>query len=351
MKITKVDIIPFGIPIRKFADAYAQFDTSNAVLVKIYVDDGTVGFGEACAWEPEFYGETLESVTSSIQKYLAPRLIGQNPLDISRLMSIADSILAKSTCAKEGIDLALFDLAGRILKVPVYVLLNGCHRDSVPAACEIGISQPDVVVENAEELVKMGVKILKIKCSPNIDEDVKRVKAVSEALGDEIALRLDPNAHWNVDGTIRAMRELRGCNIQYLEQPLPAWDLSGMNEIRRRIDVPLMADESVWSPQDVVELAKHEAADIVNIKIAKTCGLFQAKRVEAAADAVGLPCVVGTEIEPGISLAAKLQLAASMKHLRFACEYTELFLLKESVLRPEIEMRNGYVKVPKGVGL
>lgn len=83
MKITKIEVTPFGIPIKDFADAYAGFASSNAVLVKIHTDEGTVGIGEACAWEPEFYGETLESVSSSIQKYLAPRIIGQDPLNIS----------------------------------------------------------------------------------------------------------------------------------------------------------------------------------------------------------------------------------------------------------------------------
>ena len=350
MIINKIEVTPFGIPIKSFADAYTGFTSSIAVLVKIYTDNGIVGIGEACAWEPEFYGETLESVSSSIQNYLAPRIIGQNPFNISHILSTVDGILAQSTCAKEGIDLALFDLVGKILKVPVHTLLNGCFRDKIPVACEIGIASPDLMAQNATGLLKMGVDTIKIKGSQDIDEDVIRIKAIREAVGDRAILRLDPNAHWDTLGTIKAMREVEDCHLQLLEQPVPGWNLKGMAKIRKSIGIPLMADESIWTPQDVIEIAELEAADIINIKISKTCGLLQAKKVEAVAESVGLPCIVGTEIEPGFSLAAKLHLAASMKILPLACEFTELTLLRESFLNPKIEIENGYVKVPKGPG-
>ncbi len=111
MKIARIEVFPYGLPLKNFTDAYTSFTSSNAVLVKIHTDDGTTGIGEAYAWEPEFYGKTLESISSSIQKYIAPKIIGMNPLNINRILTLVDSILAKSSCAKGGIDLALFDLA------------------------------------------------------------------------------------------------------------------------------------------------------------------------------------------------------------------------------------------------
>jgi L-alanine-DL-glutamate epimerase-like enolase superfamily enzyme len=351
MKINKVEVIPFGSPIKNFADAYAEVSTSNAILVKIYTDEGIIGYGEACAWQAEFYGETLESVSYALQKYITPKIIGQNPLNINRILSIVDASFAKATCAKEGVDLALFDLAGRILKVPVYTLLNGCFRDQIPIACEIGINKPDIMAQDAMALLKKGVKVIKLKGSPEVEEDVKRIKTVREAVGNEAVLRLDPNAHWCTHETIKAMREVEDCSLQLLEQPVPGWDLKGMAHIRKSIGIPLMADEGIWTPQDVVAIAEHGAADIINIKIAKTGGLFLAKKVEAVAEAEGLPCMVGTEIEPGFSLAAKLHLAASMKNLPFACEFTELSLLQKQILNPKIKIENGNVKVPQGIGL
>jgi len=351
MKITKVEAIPFGVPIRDFADAYTGFTTSNAVLVKIYTDDGTIGFGEACAWEPEFYGETLESVTSTIEKYVAARIIGQDPLNINCIMAIIDANLARITCAKEGVDLALHDLVGKILNVPVYTLLGGCFRDEIPVASEIGIDTPEAMAQNALDVLKIGFKVIKIKGSDDMPLDIKRIKAVREAVGDNVGLRLDPNAAWTTIGTIKVMKQVEDCDLQLLEQPIPGGDLKGMAHIRNSIGIPLMADESIWTPQDVIRIAEYGAADILNIKIAKSCGLALGKKIEAVAESVGLPCIAGTEIEPGFSLAAKLHFAASMKIHPLASEFTELSLLKENVLKHKFEVKDGCIKVPDGPGL
>jgi len=112
----------------------------------------------------------------------------------------------------------------------------------------------------------------------------------------------------------------------------------------------LMADESIWTPQDVIKIAEYGAADIINIKIAKSCGLALAKKIEAVSESLGLPCIVGTEIEPGFSLVAKLHLAASMKIHPLASEFTELSLLKKNILKQEIAIEDGRVKVPGGPG-
>jgi len=351
MKIDRIEVIPFGVPIRKFADAYTGFSVSNAVLVKIYTDDGYVGYGEACAWEPEFYGETLESVSSTIEKYMAPKIIGQDPRNINRILSIVDANVAKITCAKEGIDLALHDLVGKILEVPVYTLLGGRFRDMIPVASEIGIDTPENMVQNARDVLDAGIRVIKIKGSSDHGLDVERIQAVRNAVGDNVQLRLDPNAAWDVNSTIQTMRRLESCRLQLLEQPVPAWNLKGMAHIRNNITVPLMADESIWTPQDAVRIYEYGAADILNIKIAKSCGLHRGKKIEYTAESLGLPCIAGTEIEPAFSMIAKLHLAASMKIHPLASEFTELTLLKKNILKHDIEIVDGCVKVPDKPGL
>lgn len=351
MDIVKVEVIPFGVPIRNFADAYTGFSVSNAVLVKITAENGTVGFGEACAWEPEFYGETLESVASTISKYIAPVIIGENAFNINRIMAKIDVAIARITCVKEGVDLALHDLKGKLLQVPVYNLLGGCFRKDIPVASEIGIDTPDSMAQNALDIINLGIKVIKIKGSDDMKLDVERIKTVRQAVGDDIPLRLDPNAAWNTIGTIKIMKQIEDCNLQLLEQPIPAWDLKGMSHIRNNIGIPLMADEGIWTPQDVVKIAEYGAADIINIKIAKSCGLALAKQIEFVAEAHGLPCIAGTEIEPGFSLVAKLHLAASMKIHPIASEFTELSLLKGNILKHDFDIKDGCLKVPNGPGL
>lgn len=351
MKIERIQVIPFGVPIRKFTDAYTGFSVSNAVLVKIYSDEGHIGYGEACAWEPEFYGETLESVSTTIEKYIAPKIIGEDPRNINKILSVVDANLARITCAKEGVDLALHDLLGKILNVPVYTLLGGKFRDMIPVASEIGIDTPENMVKNAFEVLDLGIKVIKIKGSSNHILDVERIKAVREAVGNDIELRLDPNAAWDVNSTIKTMKLLEECNLQLLEQPIPAWDLKGMAHIRNNIGIPLMADESIWTPQDAIRIAEYGAADLLNIKIAKSCGLHLGKKIENVAESLGLPCIAGTEIEPGFSLIAKLHLAASMKIHPLASEFTELSLLKKNILKHNIVIKDGSVKVPDKPGL
>jgi L-alanine-DL-glutamate epimerase-like enolase superfamily enzyme len=207
------------------------------------------------------------------------------------------------------------------------------------------------MVKNAIEVLDLGIRVIKIKGSGNHVLDVERIKAVRQAVGNDIELRLDPNAAWDVNSTIKTMKLLEDCNLQLLEQPVPAWDLKGMAHIRNNIGIPLMADESVWSPQDVIRISEYGAADLLNIKIAKSCGLHLGKKIEYVAESLGLPCIVGTEIEPGFSLIAKLHLAASMKIHPLASEFTELPLLKKNILKHNIEIIDGCVKVPDKPGL
>jgi L-alanine-DL-glutamate epimerase-like enolase superfamily enzyme len=350
-RIARIEIVPYSVPIKRFADAYTSFTASSAVLVRLESDEGVVGFGEACAWEPEFYGETVESIASTLEKYVAPKLLGQDPLQLQYVLSVVDACLARVTCVKEGVDLALHDLVGKLLGVPVYVLLGGAFRDRIRVASEIGIASPEEMANEATRVRDLGFRVLKVKGSADVEKDIVRVQAVREAVGPSIGLRLDPNAAWTPIGTIRAMRQLEHCELELLEQPVPGNDYAGMAHIRRKTSVPLMADEGVWTPDDVLRIRRVGAADVVNIKIAKSCGLARGKHIQIVADAAGLSSLVGTEIEPGFSIAAKLHLAASFSRHDLASEFTELSLLKRNVLSWDPEIVDGELQVPQAPGL
>ena len=236
-RITGIEVVPYSVPIDGFADAYTSFTASNAVLVKLVSDDGVTGWGEACAWEPEFYGETVESITSTLEKYIAPKLLGLDPLQLHSILSVVDAALARVTCVKEGVDLALHDLAGKLLGVPAYVLLGGAFRDRIPVASEIGIASPKEMAANALHLRDLGFRVIKIKGSADAQMDVVRVQAVREAVGPSIALRLDPNAAWTTIDAVRAMRRLEACDLQLLEQPIPGDDYAGMAHILSLIHI------------------------------------------------------------------------------------------------------------------
>jgi L-alanine-DL-glutamate epimerase-like enolase superfamily enzyme len=336
---------------RRFSDAYSDYLNGQFVLVEIQTDEGAVGYGEApCTVTVGFYGETLETVTASIRKYIAPKLVGEDPLNIRRATSIMDVAQGNAVIAKTGIDFALYDVAGKILGVPTYTLLGGMQRDKVKAASEIAIVKPEEMVEEARRLVNMGFRVIKIKAGRDVEEEISGVRAVRDAIGLDIELRVDPNGGWSRSETIRALKAFANCGISYIEQPLPGWDLEGLAWIRKATGVSVMVDESVWNPHDVVRVAQAEAADIINIKLTKAGGLKNSLEIYATAQALGIPCVIGTELEGCVGVAAKLHLAASLENLPFACEFTELAFQKMAVTEP-LQLEDGYLRVPKGTGL
>ena len=352
MKISKIDVLPASLPMRLFTDAYAGYDRGEFALIKIETDEGFVGYGEAPSTViVGFYGETLETVTRSLKSVLAPKLIGEDPLNIRRLTSIMDVAQGNSFIAKTGVDIALYDLIGKILKVPVHTLLGGKQRDKIPACSEIGIVSSDKMAAEAMRLVELGFRSIKIKAGADAEDEMKGVEKVREAVGEKVELRVDPNAGWSREETIKAIKTLLKCNVRYLEQPLPGWDLEGLSWVRKSTGMQIMVDESVWTPQDVVRVARADAADIVNIKITKTCGLKKGIEVYDTATAHGLPCVIGTELESCMGLPAKLHIATALEKLPYACEFTEIAFQKlalEGQIRLDSE---GMIDVPSGPGL
>jgi L-Ala-D/L-Glu epimerase len=352
MKITKIEVTPASLPMRLFTDAYAGYDRGEFAFIRVETDEGIVGYGEApSSVIVGFYGETLETVTRSIRSVLAPKLIGEDPMNIRRLTSIMDLAQGNSFIAKTGLDLAFYDLIGKILKVPVCTLLGGKQRDRIKACSEIGIVRSDQMASEALRLVEIGFKVIKIKTGGDEEDEMKGIAKVRDSVGDEIELRVDPNAGWSREETVHATKTLIKCNVRYLEQPLPGWDLEGLAWIRKSTGMPIMVDESVWTPQDVARVAKMEAADFVNIKITKTGGLKKGIEVYDAAAAHGLPCVIGTELESCMGLPAKLHIAAALEKLPLACEFTEIAFQKLA-LEGQVKLdREGMLEVPSGHGL
>ncbi len=352
MKISKIDVTPVSLPMRLFTDAYAGYDRGEFALIRVETDEGIVGYGEApSSVIVGFYGETLETVTRSLRSVLAPRLIGEDPLNIRKLTSIMDIAQGNSFIAKTGLNLALYDLAGKILKVPVHTLLGGKQRDRIKACSEIGIVRSDVMASEAMRLVELGFKSIKIKAGADAEDEMKGVGKVRDAVGDEIELRVDPNAGWSREETMTATKTLIKCNVRYLEQPLPGWDLQGLAWVRKSTGMQIMVDESVWTPQDVVRVAETDAADFVNIKITKTCGLKKAIEIYDTATAHGLPCVIGTELESCMGLPAKLHIAAALERLPLACEFTEIAFQKLA-LKQQVKLDGaGMIELPSGPGL
>jgi len=247
-------------------------------------------------------------------------------------------------------DNTLYDVAGKAFGVPVSTLLGGMRRETIEAASEIGIAEPEEMVKEARRLVGMGFRVINIKAGKNVEDEIEGVKAIRDAVGTAMELKVDPDGGRSRYGTLRALKVFADCNLSYVEQPLPGWDLEGLAWIRKATGVPIMLDESVWNPHDVIKVAEAEAADIINIKLTKAGGLKSSLDMYTTAQALGISCMVGTELEVCVGVTAKVHLAPSLGSLPFACEFTELAFHKMAGEEP-FGLEDGCLRVPRGTGL
>jgi len=324
-------------------------------VVRIETDTGLVGVGEAQA-DIGFFGETVEEVGSSVEDYLGPQLLGKDPFEREYLLGLID--YRGNSCARAGLDMALHDLIGKVLGVPVGTLIGGLHKVRVAVAIEIAGGPPDEMARECLAFMEKGVRAFKPKIGGDPDKDADRLRAIREAVGPEVSLRADANQGYNPKEAIRLCRlaERAGVGLELLEQPVPAWDLDGMAFVRRAVDTPIEADESCYSVQDAMQIVRHEAADVLNIKLGKAGGLYGAKKIAAIAEVAGLRCVLGTAFGLGLEVAAKLQLASSTMAVVDAVEFTELGLHPNLLASPHdkllsLPVTDGTLPVPDGPGL
>jgi len=326
------------------------------VLVHIETDEGLIGLGEAPA-DIGFFGQTLEAIQIAIDDYLGPQLVGREPFDIEALMDHID--YRENSCAKSGIDLALHDLVAKARGISVAELLGGEQRSRIPVAIEIAGGSPDDMANECIKYMKMNVRAFKPKIGSIPEKDAERLRAIRDAVGPDVSLRADANRGYSAAEAIQLceLAEKHDVGLELLEQPCEAWDLPGMAEVRRTVNIPIEADESCFGPHDAEAVVRAEAADVLNIKIGKAGGLCNAMKIADIAENAGLECVLGTGFGTGVKIAAKLQLASAIREFTGAVEFTELGLhgpLLQGEMDPALSLpldEDGCLPVPNGPGL
>jgi muconate cycloisomerase len=318
--VVDIEAIPIVLPVRReWLWRGLRAELGRWVIVRVHTDDGLVGFGEASPlpdWGGDFNryaGETPGTVVQVVRELLAPALQGINPFDIESALFAMDERISGHSYAKAAVEMALFDLQGKIVGQPVHRLLGGRFRDGIAIAHMIGIMSETEAVEEALAAVAEGCRAFQIKGTGERSRDLALVAALRDGLPEDVLLRFDANQAYRGRGAkaaIRALRELQAAGADYFEQPTEGLDR--MAEIRAAIDVPVIADESCWQPHDVVAVAETRAADVISIYVAKAGGLSRARRVAILAETYGLPCDVNGSLESAVGTAASLHLAIAM---------------------------------------
>jgi len=354
MKIVAAEVESTRIPVvRLHQMAIGTTSFQENVVVRLIGEDGSVGHGEA----PHMVGhsqrgETPATVRVVLRHKLMPATLGADTLDREALSLALGRAVPGNLRAKGAIVMAAYDLAGKELGTPVYNLLGGLVRDSVPLSWSLPIVDEPAVVKEAHEMVERGWRILKVKIGrpdPDVDADV--VRAVRRAVGDEIEIRADANQAYDAKTAIRVIGRMEDADPGFVEQPVHRDDFEAMAEVRAAVGVPIMADETAETPSDVVALARHRACDSVSIYIIGPGGIHHSRLMAQIAETCRLRAYVGGALEGPAGAAAGLHLAAASPAIDLGCELNGQYMLKDCVAATPLEMRDGALRVPSGPGL
>ena len=312
MKITEIRLGMLRVPLKTpFKTALRTVDTVEDIVVSLHTDSGHVGYGEAPATAP-ITGDTHGSIIEAIRRHIAPRLVGEDIGNLNRITRIVQTALERNTSAKAAVEIAVYDLWAQLYDAPLYRMLGG-GEPVVTTDITISVDHIDKMVADSLAAVDRGFESLKIKVGKDIGLDIERVKAIHSAVEGRALLRLDANQGWTAKQAVHAMQTLEdaGVHLELLEQPVKAQDIGGMKYVTDRVRTPVMADESVFGPLQVIDLIERRAADIINIKLMKTGGLSNAVRIADIAALYDVQCMIGCMIETSISVAAAVHLAVA----------------------------------------
>ena len=314
MKITDIRIGEISVPLRTpFKTALRTVDSVEDVIIEIHTDTGSVGFGEAPP-TGAVTGDTKGSITGALKDHIINSLIGMDVESFEEVTLKLDKCVMHNTSAKAAADIALYDLFGQLYKAPLYKILGG-YRKEITTDITISVNSPEEMARDSIDAVSRGFETLKIKVGMDSAVDLQRMKAIREAVGYNVRLRIDANQGWKPKEAVRALKQMEdaGIDIEFVEQPVAANDIDGLKYVADHVSIPVLADESVFSSENALEILQKRAADLINIKLMKTGGLHNALKICSLAEIYDVECMIGCMLEAKISVNAAAHLAAAKK--------------------------------------
>lgn len=314
MRIEKIEVAEVSIPlVTPFKTALRTVEAVNDIVIKITADDGSCGFGEAPP-TAVITGDTKGSIRCAIEEFIAPNLIGMEIADLDGIMWKLHTCILKNTSAKAAVDMAVYDLFAKSCGKPLYQVLGG-HRKEIETDLTISVNPIDEMVCDSLKAVEQGFSILKIKVGKEGLKDIERIRAIRDAVGPQIRLRIDANQGWSAKQAVRIIQAMedQGIEMDLVEQPVSAHDFEGMKFVTSRVSTPILADESVFSVEDAIRICQERAADLINIKLMKTGGIYEALKICAVAESCGVECMTGCMLESKIAVSAAAHLSAAKR--------------------------------------
>jgi muconate cycloisomerase len=356
MKITRVETFLVSVPLKAgmtMKTAHGEHVMSRYVVLRISTDAGIIGLGEATVG-PRWNGENATGCKAVIDEFLAPLLIGADPLDRNRIRAQIDEEIKLHPFAKAAIEMALWDIAGKWFKVPIYQLLGGAIRKKVPIKLVVGGFPPTPAANLAQRFVGEGTRHVKIKVGIEPKEDLERLRAIRKVVGPDIWLSIDGNGGWSLSTAKQMLPHLEELDIRLIEQPIPPGDPIALADLRSRTRIPIMADESAFNLTEAWTVAAAGGADVISVYPGKNGGIVPAWEIANLAKAAGLSCHMGSNLELGIATAAMLHLAAACATID--CETYPADILgplyhQWDIIREPLQLGPPVALVPEGPGL
>jgi len=355
-KIAHIDVYPTAIGLKDVFTIGTGFvgdpdAAGHHIFVKITTDDGCIGWGEQRAL-PSWSYETTESITTTIRHYIAPLLLGRNPLNRNEIHDAMYEALKPAVSnghpfAKAAVDIALHDIGGKILNVPLHTLFGGKRHDTLPLCYALSIDTPEIMGLKAKALSPCRCFKVKIAGNPALDEE--RLRAVHEAMPDA-KLWIDANQSYIPSNALELLKRVADIREIYcMEQPVASQDWFGMKRVREGATIPIAIDEGCFTHFDLAKTARLECADAVVLKVCKSGGLAECLKSGHVAEANSLELLGSGLTEAGIGFIASVHLFATLNLVLPAELNAPAFL--ETMAISGIEIRDHVVTVPEGPGL
>lgn len=333
-----------------FITALRRTTATDTVVVEIEDSEGRRGYGEAPqVWQVT--GESLDGAQACVDGPLAAILHGRDPDDLVPLLRDIGACVAGNPGAKAAVDTALHDLAARRRGVSLPTFLGAAGHE-VPTDVTLSAGDVESLSGAAQDRLRDGFDVLKLKVGTDARTDVERVRAVREAAGPQARIRLDANQGWSPREAVTVIRALEQAElgVELVEQPVRAADLAGLTWVTDRVDTPVLADESVYSVRDLTELIHRRAADMVNVKLAKCGGLHNARTLLELARAHDVGTIVGSMMETQIGVGAAASLVAAYGTTAVS-DLDAAWWIAESPYKGGLGYRGSTVVLPETPGL
>jgi L-alanine-DL-glutamate epimerase-like enolase superfamily enzyme len=350
MKIRKIELYQMPVRLKEpFVISLGPLGYANNVVVVIRTDNGLTGFGE-CSPFMTINGENMDTCLV-VGQCLAQVLIGQGPLAIGECSKRMDQVIYGNSSIKSAFDIALYDLASQEAGVPLYAFLGGSKNKILVTDYTVSLGDKHKMVKDALKIKEDGFQVIKVKLGESGEKDVERIQMIREAMGYDIPVRIDANQGWDAATTLGILDALAPFNIQHCEEPIPRWDFMELPGIRKQSLIPIMADESCCDHHDAKRLIDMAACDLLNIKLGKSAGFYNAIKIIELAELAGIKIQVGGFLESRLGFTAAAHLALTSDNITYCDFDTPLMFTEDPVSGGILYDNKGVVTLPDATGL